>query len=172
MGGASPKSLNMANRKGAAMISLARAREWGHWWFLILPVIIEIVSPLDHSDIEHSNRNIGRARQAGRKVFQFFWLQSGNKAIRLSGPRRHAAVKFQDDRVMCKSIDGSHGCLGILSASIGGFSNLQVHSPKQMHVRGDNGLRFFADCAAKKWPLRGSKSNDLRQKKYLWRTEG
>ena len=25
-----------------------------------------------------------------------------------------------------------------------------------------NGLRFFADCAAKKWPLRGSKSNDLR----------
>jgi hypothetical protein len=26
------------------------------------------------------------------------------------------------------------------------------------------GLRFFADCAAKKWPLRGSKSNDLRHK--------
>ena len=25
-------------------------------------------------------------------------------------------------------------------------------------------LRFFADCAAKKWPLRGSKSNDLRHK--------
>jgi DNA-binding NarL/FixJ family response regulator len=36
----------------------------------------------------------------------------------------------------------------------------------------DKSLRFFADCAAKKWPLRGSKSNDLRQKKYLWRTEG
>src|SRR4030081_3126625 len=27
-----------------------------------------------------------------------------------------------------------------------------------------NGLRFFADCAAKKWPLRGSKSTDLRHK--------
>jgi len=27
-----------------------------------------------------------------------------------------------------------------------------------------NWLRFFADCAAKKWPLRGSKSNDLRHK--------
>ena len=25
-------------------------------------------------------------------------------------------------------------------------------------------LRFFADCAAKKWPLRGSKINDLRHK--------
>ena len=28
----------------------------------------------------------------------------------------------------------------------------------------DNILRFFADWAAKKWPLRGSKSNDLRHK--------
>src|ERR1700722_1454058 len=64
MGGTSPKSSNTANRKGAAIISPARAREWGHW-FLILPVFIEIVLPLDHSDIEHSNRNIGRTRKAG-----------------------------------------------------------------------------------------------------------
>jgi hypothetical protein len=28
-------------------------------------------------------------------------------------------------------------------------------------------LRFFADCAAKKWPLRGSKSNDLRHKNII-----
>jgi hypothetical protein len=64
MGGTSLKSLNTANRKGAAMISPARAQEWGRW-FLILPVIIEIGSPPEHSDIEHRNRNIGRARKAG-----------------------------------------------------------------------------------------------------------
>jgi hypothetical protein len=64
MGGTSPKSLNTANRKGAAMISPESAGVATGWWLLTLPVLIEIVSLSGHSDIERSNRNIGRARKA------------------------------------------------------------------------------------------------------------
>jgi hypothetical protein len=49
------------------MISPARAG----WWFLTLPVLIEIVSPLGHSDIERSNRNIGHVRKAVAWFFSF-----------------------------------------------------------------------------------------------------
>ena len=51
----------------------------------------------------------------------------------------------------------------------GQISNLFQNGIKQSSHKNDwnqvaNSLRFFADCAAKKWPLRGSKSNDLRHK--------
>jgi hypothetical protein len=109
------------------------------WWSLTLPVLIEIVFPLAHSDIERSNRNIGHVRKTGARFLSFFGCSPVTRLFARSAFSR----QIPDDRVMCKSIDGSHGCLGILFASIRDLSNLQGHCSEQMDARGDNGLIRF-----------------------------